>query len=125
MVARLREVLGSRDAPLLWKVSAISAVAGAGGLGFGSLLGPPRLALGAAVAAIFVAAAGSVLPRKSGRVAALIIAVGAVAFATLAALVGGHPVAAGLAMAFVAFGSGLLAASGGTGTLLGALLATA
>ncbi|MFN8159795.1 MAG: FUSC family protein [Solirubrobacterales bacterium] len=125
MLARLREVLGSKDAPLLWSVSAVGAVAGAGGLGLGLLIGPPRLALGAAVAAIFVAAAGSVLPRGAGRVAAAVIAVGAVAFATLAAAVAGEPVPAGLAMAFVAFGSGVLAASGGVSILLGTLLATA
>lgn len=125
MIDRLREILGSRDAPLLWKVSAIAAVGGAGGLALGSLIGPPRLALGAAVAAIFVSAAGTVLPRGAGRAAAVVVAVGAVAFATLAAAVGGHAVAAGLAMAAVAFGSGVLAASGGTGILLGALLATA
>lgn len=125
MLARIREALGSRDAPLLWKVSAVAAVAGAGGLGLGSLVAPPRAALGACVAAIFVAAAGSVLPRKQGRVAALWVAVVAVAFAVLAALVAGHPLWAGLAMAFVAFASGLLAASGGVATLLGALLATA
>ncbi|MCB0876191.1 MAG: FUSC family protein [Solirubrobacterales bacterium] len=53
------------------------------------------------------------------------VAIGAVVFAALAAAVGGHPIAAGLAMAAVAFGSGVLAASGGTATLLGALLATA
>ncbi|MFN8112807.1 MAG: FUSC family protein [Solirubrobacterales bacterium] len=125
MLERLRAILASRDAPLLWKVSAIAAVGGAGGLLLGSLVGPPRLALGAAVAAIFVAAAGTVLPRGSGRPAAAVVAIGAVAFATLAAAVGGHPLAAGLAMAAVAFGSGVLAASGGTATLLGALLATA
>lgn len=115
MIDRLRETLGSRDAPLLWKVSAIAAVGGAGGLALGSLIGPPRLALGAAVAAIFVSAAGTVLPRGAGRAAAVVVAVGAVAFATLAAAVGGHAVAAGVAMAAVAFGSGVLAASGGTG----------
>jgi hypothetical protein len=124
VLARLREILGSKDAPMLWSVSAISAVAGAGGLLLGDLVGPPRLAIGAAVAAIFVAAAGSVLPRKSGRVAALIIAVGAVAFGTLAAAVAGNAILAGLAMGLIAFGSGLLIASGGVAILLGALLAT-
>jgi hypothetical protein len=48
-----------------------------------------------------------------------------VVFAVLAAAVGGHPLAAGVAMAAVAFGSGVLMASGGTAILLGALLATA
>jgi hypothetical protein len=106
-------------------VSGIAAVAGAGGLALGSLVGPPRLAIGSAVAAIFVAAAGSVLPRGAGKTAAAIIAVGAVAFATLAAAVAGNALAAGVAMGLIAFGSGLLAASGGTGILIGALLATA
>jgi hypothetical protein len=109
---------------MLWSVSAIALVSGAGGLALGSLVGPPRLAIGSAVAAIFVAAAGSVLPRKSARVAALIIAVCAVAFGTLAAAVAGNAVLAGLAMGLIAFGSGLLIASGGVAILLGALLAT-
>lgn len=125
MLVRIRQVLRSRDAPLLWKVSAIAAVAGVGGFALGSLLGSTQLALGSTISGLFVAAAGSVLPRGAGKVAAAIVAVAAVAFATLAAIVAGHPVAAGLAMAAVAFASGVLAASGGVAILLGALLATA
>ncbi|MFN8217775.1 MAG: FUSC family protein [Solirubrobacterales bacterium] len=125
MLVRVRQILRSRDAPLLWKVSAVAAVAGLGGFALGSLLGPIQLALGATISGIFVAAAGSVLPRGAGKVAAAIVAVAAVAFATLASLVAGHAVAAGAAMAAVAFVSGLLAASGGVAILLGALLATA
>jgi hypothetical protein len=119
---RLRALLGVHDEPLLWWLSLLAAVGIGGGMLIGTLLGPARLAIGTAVAAFFVAVAGSVLPRPTGRFGALIVALGAVALAVLAALVAGRPVAAGVAMALVALVSGVLIASGGPAALLGLLI---
>ncbi len=111
--------------PLAWGLTAIALISGGLGGGCAFAAGYGGDSVGAAIAALFVVAAAILSPREMLWKAGLVSATATFLMLLLAYATGGHPIAAGIAMALVAFAGAILAAGGSGFAFAGSLLSLA
>ena len=111
--------------PLLWGLTAIALISGGLGGGCAVAAGYGGQSVGAAIAALLVVAAAVISPREMLWKAGLVSATATFLMLLLAHTTGGHPIAAGISMALVAFVGALLAAGGSGFSFAGSLLSLA